>query len=147
MPIVKIIQGDLLDATESVICQQSNCITTTGRGLYEKIAERYPWSDTYANRSCRSTPGSIEVNTKDGKSVVHMFAQVFPGRAKEGKNQGDGSLDRIRNFKKCLDEIDRLELGVVAMPYLIGCGLAGGEWEVYKKMLAACDTNIVLYKL
>jgi hypothetical protein len=33
------------------------------------------------------------------------------------------------------------------MPYKIGCGLAGGNWEIYKKMLEECSTKIVLYSI
>ena len=33
------------------------------------------------------------------------------------------------------------------MPYGIGCGLAGGKWCEYKKMIEECKTKIVIYKL
>lgn len=50
-------------------------------------------------------------------------------------------------FQECLDILDENNYETVAMPYGIGCGLAGGKWFEYKKMLEECNTNIVLYKL
>ena len=32
------------------------------------------------------------------------------------------------------------------MPFLIGCGLGGGDWLVYERMLQECATNIILYR-
>lgn len=83
-----------------------------------------------------------------------MFAQYLPGKPnyyrrayKTVASQGDGTNDRIRYFQMCLSQIDDLALDVVAMPYFIGCGLAGGEWGIYKAILEASKTNIILYKI
>jgi NCAIR mutase (PurE)-related protein len=39
------------------------------------------------------------------------------------------------------------EYGVVAIPYGIGCGLAGGVWSDYEKMLNNCSTQVVIYRV
>lgn len=150
MPIIKVVNGNLLDAKEPIICQQSNCVTMTSYGLAQQIAEKYPWADVYKRRmKTPSVLGTIQVDTHDGKSVIHLFAQYMPGKpnGRSLPKQNDGSIHRIQYFKACLEKMDELELEVVAMPYLIGCGLAGGDWKVYKAMLEACKTNIILYKL
>lgn len=162
MPIIKIVKGNLLDAKEEVICQQSNCVTMIGHGLSQQIAHKYPWADAYSRRppltrNCTKTPGvpgTIQVDSCKEKHVVHLFAQYFPGKPniwgrayRSVPSQPDSPMDRIRYFKECLDELDKLSFDVVAMPYFIGCGLAGGNWKMYESMLNACHTNIVLYKL
>ena len=55
---------------------------------------------------------------------------------------------KINYFKKCLQQLDKLKLDTpVAMPFQIGCGLAGGDWTIYKQMLEETTTQIILYKL
>ena len=81
-----------------------------------------------------------------------MFAQWTPGKCGNFKKTypdtyQDTSMNRQLWFKQCLDEIDKLELDEIAIPYLIGCGLAGGNWGKYEKLLNTAKTNIVLYSL
>jgi hypothetical protein len=65
MPIIKIVQGSLLDATEEYIEQQCNCVTVKSHGLSQQISDKYPWANVYkrrtqiGSRNCakdRSTP-------------------------------------------------------------------------------------------
>ena len=62
-------------------------------------------------------------------------------------NYDDTYQNRKKWFQECLDILDENNYGTVAMPYGIGCGLAGGKWAEYKKMLEECQTKIVLYQL
>jgi O-acetyl-ADP-ribose deacetylase (regulator of RNase III) len=164
--IEKVIKGDLLDAKEKFICQQCNCVTMLSHGLSAAIAKRYPWADVYAHRKRRtrnctsepSIPGTILIVECGDRGVINFMAQYFPGA--HGYNQhgqhysalgltgSDNHGDRIGFFQQCLDKLDALNLvEAVAMPMYIGCGLAGGNWAVYSKMLEACTTRIVLYHL
>lgn len=43
--------------------------------------------------------------------------------------------ERKKWFQDCLDILDSNNYGTVAMPYGIGCGLAGGKWKDYKDMI------------
>lgn len=163
MVIVKTIDGNLLEAEEDIICQQCNCVTMIPHGLSKSIAIKYPWANVYAKRTLStrnctenpSIPGTIEISKEGEKSVIHLYGQYLPAkpgvysmhyRAHPGLK--DSAKDRENYFQLCLIELDALELKeAVAMPYLIGCGLAGGNWLNYKTMLEACDTKIILYKL
>ena len=56
-------------------------------------------------------------------------------------------------FRYCLGLIDKVD-GVksVALPWQIGCGLAGGDWIVYEKMIRDWAENhpdvlVAIYKL
>ena len=55
--------------------------------------------------------------------------------------------NRIKWFKKCLENIEKQGITRVAMPYNIGCGLAGGDWQTYKTILEESKLNIFIYKL
>ena len=62
-------------------------------------------------------------------------------------NYDDSYENRKLWFKNCLEILDENPYNRVAMPYGIGCGLAGGKWSEYKKMLDECSTNIIIYQL
>jgi hypothetical protein len=162
MVVISTIRGDLLKCVEPTICHQCNCVTIFPHGLSKTLFERYPWANTYGRRprktkNCTNTPsipGTIEIDSEPEKRVIHLFGQIFPGKpgvhgkhyaSVEGK---DDRYDRVAYFKSCLDALDAMELKEpVAMPYRIGCDLAGGDWLVYSHMLRKCKTRIVLYRL
>lgn len=175
--IIKVVEVNLLDSSETILCQQCNCVTMIPHGLSEQISKKYPWADVYSRRKMKtrnctsepSIPGTIQVTTEASpealpealpeaitsstKKVIHMFGQVLPGKPNtftkyyQHVKIEDGPEDRINYFKMCINELDSLKLdSPVAMPYKIGCGLAGGNWEIYKKILEKCETNVVLYK-
>lgn len=62
-------------------------------------------------------------------------------------NYNDSYNNRKIWFKECLDILDEHNYGTIAIPYGIGCGLAGGKWDEYKHMLEECKTKVVIYKL
>jgi O-acetyl-ADP-ribose deacetylase (regulator of RNase III) len=129
------ISGDLLESNVQYIAHQCNCVTNYGKGLSATLFRRFPWADTYSNRCEPSKPGTIEVfgNGNAQRFVINMYAQYNPG-----KPRGPHDTAQIRRqwFADCLEQINSLpELREVAFPYLIGCGLAGGDWSMYSQML------------
>ena len=166
--IEEIIKGDLLKSKEKYIAQQCNCVTVKSHGLSAQVSKKYPWADVYSRRKAikngrncaktRSEPGTIQIDSNGiSKNVIHMFAQYCPG--KNGRYAGvyglpdlnkssicDNKKDRLKWFKECLEEIEKQEITRVAMPYLIGCGLAGGHWPDYRKALEESPLEIILYK-
>jgi O-acetyl-ADP-ribose deacetylase (regulator of RNase III) len=139
---MRIVEGDLLDADEQYICHQCNCITTRAAGLAAKIHSRFPHADVYSPRGGRDTPGGIIIsgNGGDERLVISMMAQVYPGGP---KFPGDLGGDREAMFGRCLDEIAALAgMESLAFPWGIGCGMAGGSWERYEKMLVEFDGRV-----
>lgn len=160
--MIRIINGNLLDSSiedEPIIVHQCNCITQYGKGLSHEIFKKYPYANTYClrvNTSIRSIPGTIDIkeDTKQtNRIIVNLYGQYYPN---VGKYKGDLMEDRIRYFQSGLDAIkDYCKLknkNTLAFPYGIGCGLAGGNWEIYESMLKTfAEKNntlrIRLYKL
>ena len=157
---VNIIDGDLLDATENYIVHQCNCVTNQSKFVAKQIFDKYPYSNTYKMRTTsketHSIPGTIDImgNGTNNRYVINMYSQLYPTYAKYGN---DSIKLRQEWFKKCLEcignELNR-ETGehteTIAMPYKIGCGSAGGNWEVYFDMIKEFsdkyDIEVMLYK-
>ena len=165
MVIINTVSGDLLDAKEP-ICQQCNCLTIKPHGLSKYISDKYSWADPYTTRPIKTAnttsspdePGTI-VEFKNPlypyNIVLCFMAQWCPGKPyaynKFYSSTPCGSEDNYSNrkkwFQECLDILDENNYDTVAMPYGIGCGLAGGKWVEYKQMIEECKTKIVIYKL
>ncbi len=154
MPVVKVIEGgDLLEAEEEYIAQQNNCCTKTAKGLAAIINKKYPWADVYSSRKDNDVPGTIKIveSPDKTKKVISMFGQFCPGKPGAynryyPNTYSDTKICRKKYFQKCLDTIDSRGIKKVAMPYLIGCDMAGGKWGDYEEMLNNCKFDIVLYK-
>ncbi|KAG8470386.1 hypothetical protein KFE25_008807 [Diacronema lutheri] len=153
--------GGVVDPTicahASAIAQQLNCIGVDGRGLAAAVAAAFPYADVYAGRerSARwgvaakasfSRPGSIDVRrprSGSGPIVVNMFAQWEMGASFKYKRvPAPGSMRDSRDqreiwFQEGLDAIASMQprLDSIAFPHQIGCGLGGGIWEHYEKMI------------
>jgi O-acetyl-ADP-ribose deacetylase (regulator of RNase III) len=152
--MINIINGNLLDAKEKYIGHQTNCISTTSSGIAKQIFDKFPYSDTYHNRTKSSEPGTIQV-LGDGsvnRFIINMYAQYYPGKPGYGI---DSKEMREKYFHQCLMQIAKISnLESIAFNWNIGCGLAGGRWDYYfntiinfSKYLEPQDIKVVIYNL
>jgi len=138
--------GDLLQSDCNIICHQTNCQGVMGAGIAKQIRDTYP--RVYErflrdHRDGNDTLGSIGVcYTEEGDNpryIVNMYAQ-------------DNYLPRgvchtdYEAFRKCLRWLKetvyhyskyalpkpKIKIG---FPDHIGCGLAGGDWEIVKSII------------
>jgi O-acetyl-ADP-ribose deacetylase (regulator of RNase III) len=149
---VSIMQGDLLDAPEVYIGHQCNCLTVgNGAGLAKLLFKRFPYADTYAHRMAPSEPGSYSLHG-DGKSkrfIVNFYGQYHPGKARLSMDTKEQRLEwLISGMARFVADHQSSEL---ALPYSIGCGLAGGDWKIYSDALETLanesKVKISLYRL
>lgn len=152
--------GELAQA----IVQQLNCIGVNGRGLAKAVATAFPYADAYATRQPSGTwgvaaaasfsrPGSIDVCRPAGRFagpvVLNMYSQWEMGAPlKYNRVPAPGSLpdsleQRERWFQECLDAVSRVDPlpTSIAFPMHIGCGLGGGRWQNYERMIHAFAAN------
>ncbi len=143
--------GNLLEFIEGLIVHQCNCLTVHAHGLAQTIARRFPMADLYAARepigkrnlaieAHRGTPGTFLAVGR----VVCFMAQWRPGKINSpyfGKypesDPPETADQREKWFAECLAQLastykDPLE---VAFPDHIGCGMAGGNWVQYERMI------------
>lgn len=124
--------------------------------------------------SSPSSPGTIEIyrsgqdrgQDNDRLNVVCAMGMWAPGppgkwsRSYQALPNGlqDTAEQREKWFAACLRSLDANMLSVagvedikdapvVAVPWGIGCGLAGGNWEAYERMLQEAKTRFLVYKI
>lgn len=155
--MIEIIAGDLLLAKEKYIAHQCNCLTQTSAGTAKAIFDKYPYSDTYANREESDVMGTIKIlgNGEDQRYVINMFSQYYPGRPKYPNSTKDGLKTREHFFHQCLLRIAQIpDLESIAFPWKIGCNLGGGDWQHYlgtlnnfaKYVKEKYDVRAVIYR-
>jgi hypothetical protein len=156
--------GNILDSNEDFILQQNCCTTTKAQGLSLAIAQKWPLSDPYRDRvkakgnwatiESRDTPGSIKVLGK----VICLFSQYSHGKPNGGLKDPlnvvipDSAEDRLQYFVSCLNLVSDLAPKSVAIPFKIGCGLAGGNWQKYYNAISDWallnpSISVKIYKL
>lgn len=148
------INGDLLDADTDFICHQCNCVTTRGKGLSKVIFDKYPEADIYSERinsnkynNTKDEPGTIKVRG----NVINIIGQYYPGKSKYSNDTKEKRIEWFRQALELIDETicDNGNNYSFAFPYKIGCGLAGGDWNLYYDMIKdfASDKVVYIYKL
>lgn len=154
---MKIINGSILDAKEQFIVHQCNSISNYASGLTKAIFEKFKYANIYSHRPYPyiakgdDLPGHIIIRGK----IIAVLAQYYPGKATENSLL-DSSIVREGYFWQCLREIAKIEkLDSIAFPFGIGCGMANGNWEHYKKMIENFEkivdefhrVDVILYRL
>jgi O-acetyl-ADP-ribose deacetylase (regulator of RNase III) len=130
---IQIIKGDILDSKDQYIAQQCNSVTDTYKGLSKSILQKYPWANFYSEKRALGNISIKGDEEKNQRLIIGMVAQRYPGRP---KYLNDSEELRIQWFQECLNKISKIDgLKSISFPFNIGCGLAGGNWKVYKKML------------
>jgi O-acetyl-ADP-ribose deacetylase (regulator of RNase III) len=137
--MIEIITGDLLDAKEKYILHQTNCVSKgSAGGIARSIFDKYPYADCYLGRKENSDPGTIDIrgDGSNNRFVINMHSQVYPGGPKFPLSDLDGARIREKYFHKCFLKVARIpNLESVALPWRIGCGLGGGDWNHYLQQI------------
>ena len=173
---MRIVKGDILNATEDFILQQCNCLTVKAHGLSESLGNKFPHARIYNHRRAihgrniavdtdRSIPGTavICIGTPN---IICLFGQWAPGKLGAAyhsyypaSNPVETELQRLLWFISGLSQIGEYLLResrrvvTIAVPYKIGCGLAGGNWEKYSMILSQFEEkyksvlSLVMYQL
>lgn len=152
-----VLEGDVLNSPFQLIAHQVNCRGVMGAGLAKQIRQKYPklYKDykEYCDRGANL--GDCICNfTSDGHYILNIFAQYDYGRDKKYTNYEA----MYQAFKKGIQEFrfDACEARTVAqltiaIPYMIGCGLAGGDWGEVKIVLETiekeCNVVFIAYHL
>ena len=127
--------GDILEAEEKIICHQTNCLGIMGAGLALQIARKYPEVDKKYRDFCIEYGewnflGQTQlVNTHDDKIIANCFGQQRPGFGKQTDYKA------LKTCLKAVEEFANQNNFSVAIPYKIGCGLAGGDWNTVEKII------------
>jgi hypothetical protein len=127
-----IIEGNILDIKRGVICHQVNCQRIAGAGLAQQIKRRWPcWYTRFVNQE--PFLGLVTYYyLSPTVCIANLYAQKGYGREKRYTD--------YNAFRTCLNNIiwtflvNRSDIPIY-LPYGIGCGLAGGDWNIVSKII------------
>lgn len=143
---MKIIQGDIFKGEWDILIHCCNIYHTMGAGIAKVIKKKYP----EAFSADLETPFGDETKlgtfsyaqTPDQKFIVNLYAQRGMGN--------DGTpLNRNLQYDFLYDALYRLcrkvtKQTIIGVPYLIGCGLAGGSEKIVLAILEEMENNFQL---
>jgi len=148
-------QGDILNRSYyDFVCHQVNCIGKMGAGLAKQIADMYPEvKDGYIAHSsihkphellgtcCLSKTISGSNDWRGPKYIANLYGQLNIGTNKQ-QTDYKALQKAIQDFYKQLSEIIPQKNGYnlseslrIAFPKNMGCGLAGGNWDIVEKII------------
>jgi O-acetyl-ADP-ribose deacetylase (regulator of RNase III) len=149
---MKIIKGDITTATEDIIIHQVNCQNVMGSGVAKALYTKWPKVKTDYHSYCDMmnriaskedllgmiVPVEVEAN----KTVINCFSQLTFGN--DGRQHTD-----YKAVADCFWKIHcNFPDATIAIPYLYGCGLGGGDWTIVSKIINNMfDDKVVIYKL
>ena len=135
--------GDLIvDSKVGVICHQTNCQAVMGRGIAKQIHKCYPRVYEEYVKFCQakrakgvSPLGSCQlvyVDEMHTRIVANLFGQEYYGTNRRQTDYGAlrKALHSLATNRFLLE--NKYTLG---FPYLIGCALGGGDWNVVFPMM------------
>jgi len=154
--MIRQVHKNLLDADEKVIVQQVNHRGVMGAGLALQLKKKYPkmlegyvevckkWSWEY----CKEFGLVYFYDAPDGKKVANLF-----GQDTYGWNAALTDYLAVENGMKTINRYC-FDNGVsVAIPFGMGCGLGGGDWNRVLQIILDThseyenDFDIVIHKL
>lgn len=139
-------KGNLLESSCAIICHQVNCQGVMGAGIAKQLRDKY--SGLYEAYRCL-----VEKNGKEnclgrvfffqpasGRIIANMFAQFhyLPRTVVNTDYKAFRECCKsIKDFVLERAQIESCSVGdiKIGFPYKIGCGLAGGDWNIVSRIL------------
>lgn len=137
-----IIKGNIIDLAEqgqiNYLIHGCNCFNTMGAGIAKEIKSRYPeayFKDLLTKKGNIDKLGTYSFanvlckKTNKAFTIINAYTQYYYGKGKLNKPLVD-----YKAIKSILIDIDKNVTGIIGLP-LIGCGLAGGDWNTVSKII------------
>jgi len=161
--MIEIVNGDLLKSNLPLIAHQTNCLGVMGGGIAKAIRNKWPIVyDQYLHycnekNKSRALLGNCQICVTGDESIPHV-ANLFGEYSftEAVAPNANGRHTDYHALKLALLELKhralRMDIHSIGIPYKLGCGLAGGDWdgvvypmiqEIFKDDLI----NLFIYKL
>lgn len=145
--ITKIIQGDLLSTTITNIAHGVNCQDRMGSGVAKALFTVHPQIKSAYHEFCHATPldkrlGEVQPVECDSVIIYNCFTQFNYGY------NGDKYVS-YEAILRCFKTLNKYLKGEQLAIPKVGCGLAGGNWQVVKALIdeATPDLEIHVYDI
>lgn len=138
----------------NVLIQQNNCFCTRKSGIAPLIDKAFGvgYADDMTTKGGKFKLGTYVVEHSplyENLIVVFMYSQYDYGRQK--KQYTDYLAMKVSLSRWAYENKEHKETDIIGIPYGMGCGLGGGEWniveQIIKDTLCYYDYNVVIYKL
>ena len=161
---INIVNGNIFDTHCNIICHQVNCQGVMGHGIAKQVKEKYKGVFNEYKRYCDAHADSREAMlgealivdvdygaavldwlvNKERKYIANIFGQLTYGTGLRTNYKALVlGLEVVANFAK------EHNLSV-AVPYKIGCGLAGGDWNkvniLIEGVFAGTGLEVLMYR-
>lgn len=159
--MIKEVEGNLLTYPNiQIIAHQTNCLGVMGGGIAKQIKERNPEMYIVYKNYCKEKDklalGTVQTLLSDNGTQI--FANLFGEYSfcESIAPYEEGGKPRHTDYPALKEALNRLhtymivnDKKTVGVPYKLGCGLAGGNWEdiVYPMLKDEfeADKDITLY--
>lgn len=153
---MQVINKDILTIEKGIICQQVNCKSVQGKGLALQIKNKWPTVTEQYHKYCECYKNDFEllgnfhfVNVCSDLWICNIFGQLDYARRANSYNSERytdyGALNTAFNILS--QEIESLKTKDIYFPYLFGCGLANGDWNIVSKMIEYYFPAAIICKL
>ena len=161
---INIVNGNIFDTHCNIICHQENCQGVMGHGIAKQVKEKYKGVFNEYKRYCDAHADNREAMlgealivdvdygaavldwlvNKERKYIANIFGQLTYGTGLRTDYKALVlGLEVVANFAK------EHNLSV-AIPYKIGCGLAGGDWNkvniLIEGVFAGTGIEVLMYR-
>ena len=142
---MELIEKDILTVIgPAVICHQVNCLRVMGGGLALQVKQTWPQvytayieKDDWRLGDCQL----VEISDGDTQFVANLAGQARPGHGLQTDYDAlCNAFRQARDFARA----NNLELYI---PHMMGCGLAGGDWNIVIHMLEDICPEVIVCKL
>ena len=137
MKELKVIEKNILDIKKGVIIHQVNNSGIMDGEITKKIVSKYPEHNDDYIRAGKFMGTIVITAVNDDLGIMGFVVQ-------------DGEKIDYQSFEMCLERLRRIhscdEIIEFYMPVKIGCGLAGGDWNIIYKMILDICPFVTLVK-
>ena len=129
--------GDLLDSNADILMHQVNCVGVMGAGVARQFRDKLlPKAEFEKYVSlCKEygdkNLGNVQIlKLNNGKYLANLFGENIPTGT-----EVDTDYDALGNALNALKQIAEENNLSIALPGYMGCGLAGGDWDIVFDMI------------
>lgn len=146
--MLKTIKKNILDVTSGIICHQVNCQGVMGSGLAKQLKDKWPSVFTEYKKYVKAESDSLQlcgrcqiVTIKKGLHIANLFGQY-----EYGTNQRHTNYLYLTSALYKLNKQNEDNHYDVYIPYGLGCGLGGGDWNVVSALIEDAIPEAIICK-
>jgi len=141
--MIEYFKSDIFKSDEEIIVHGCNCFCTMGAGIAAQVVRYYPEAWEVDAMTKRGDPGKLGMFTS--WTGQHRFIEDRIVTIVNAYTQYSYTRDKVDVDYKAVETVmyriaRHFGNYVIAMPK-IGCGLAGGDWEVVSGILEEISVN------